>query len=258
MSPGITEPSDPYRYAFWEESDGPDFALRVAVRLYLPRRAAQRPWLTTAAQEALLTALDESALPLRVWASSASGVPERPAWKIENARSSWVRARAVNNPVEPHLSNLTASAYLGHLGGHLYLLLDLAARNPTGHDKAKVGIESLHEGLIALLTAGTVTLQAVADALDVGDVTRLGITQGWLLSPSQRLTEALDLPDHVRRHTDPGNHAGFFSPLIPGGRSPEDLDDLAKVWITTFLLDESVAGFEDDLLKAPLPRWVGA
>jgi hypothetical protein len=238
------------------QEQGSNLSLRVAAGFELPRRALDSPWLSTAAKVALLESLNTSAVPKDVWLGGPTP-GQLPTWNIFQARSTTVRARALQADQLGSASrpNCGGGVYLGQAGRELGILLELNVPHRDDAHPVTMSLEQLFEGLLAVVLAGTSALSAVAAALGCGEPTRLKSLTGWLLPPEGRMLKHVLPLNEYERHGHAGSSVGVFPRVRPGSKDPQNMVDVVRAWITAALLDDAVFGFEEDLAAVPTPWW---
>jgi len=251
-SHGMTAPSD---FPLWND-DGDSLAtLRLVGGLVLPQRIVNRPWLTTAAREAALVAVQASPLPERCWGSAPRQLSS-PEWLVTEARSRTLRLVAPSGGAVYSAGDvpLEVAAYVELTGRRLTMLLGLRwSPRPDGR-VALATLENLYHALLAAIMTIAETCDAIALALDAAAPTESAPFEGWLQPRERRVFEVLDIDQFPKDGTELTRGA-WFPRSTPTGRDTGSLDALARTWLTVSLLDMGLKEFELWLDALPLPSW---
>jgi hypothetical protein len=218
--------------------------LRVVGGLTLPQRIADRPWLSSRARQAAVDALNSS--PLR----NGPTWHLRP-WEIVEARATTLNLQADGAPVGPAL--VESAAHLNLANRSLSLLV---AMRWTRHDeRLSLPLEVLYWALLGSLTTVASTYRHVARALDAADPSDIRPFEAWLRSSTKRALDVVDIGPFMRDNRDKPESA-FFPSARPVTSELRDLDQLARNWLTYWLLDIGTRNFEIWLAELEVPDWL--
>ena len=201
--------------------------LRVTGGLTLPCRVLDRPWLDTRTREAALEALNNS--PLRTtseWSMLHWGITEAGATHLRFQSES---RRDDSRRVE-------SAAYLSLAGRKLSMVLGfrwLSKDNLT----QQLGAEAFYWALLGSMITIASTCSYVAREVDAAEPADTDSWEAWL-QPGGDLSvmEAVNLLQFVRDSTDKPS-GGYFPPARTQGTDIEELDKLARDWLTYWVLD---------------------
>lgn len=223
--------------------------LRVAGGLELPRRALDQPWLGLAARQAALDALNNS--PLRFspnWFLTT--------WDTVEARATDIRllAREVNQGTY----RVQSGAYLHLAGRRLSMLAGFRWVDGAGFGDA-IGMEHLYHAMLGSMITIASTCAHVARAGDVAEPSDPLPWEGWLQPDNDlAVTDVVSFgglsPDSGDEHRN-----GHFPTARAASTEVEDLDALARDWLTYWLLDMGSLGprnFETWISGWPRPDFL--
>lgn len=209
--------------------------LRVAGGLELPRRVLDRPWLGLAARQAALDSLNNS--PVR---SSPSWLLT--TWDTVEARATDLRLFA--GEVTQGTYAVQAGAYLHLAGRRLSMLVGFRWTDRSGFKDA-MGMEHFYHALLGAMITITSTCAHVARATDVAEPSDPLAFEGWLQPENDlAVTDVVSFgglqPDKSDEH-----RSGHFPAARAASTDTEDLDALARDWLTYWLLDLGKLGPRD-------------
>jgi hypothetical protein len=209
--------------------------LRVAGGLELPRRILDRPWLGLAARQAALDALNNS--PLR-------GSPNwfLRAWNTVEARAMDIRFFAGEVPQGTYRA--LAGAYLHLYDRRLSLVVGFRWVAGSGFSDT-IAMEHFYHAMLGAMITIASTCAHVARAAGVAEPSNPLTWEGWL-QPDNDLT----ITDVVgfgglRPEGGEDQRTGHFPAARITGTRIEDLDALARDWLTYWLLDMGQLGRVD-------------
>jgi len=223
--------------------------LRVAGGLELPRRVLDRPWLGLAARQAALNALNNS--PLRFsphWFLTT--------WDTVEARATDLRLFA--GEVNQGTYRVQGGAYLHLAGRRLSMLVGFRWTDGAGFGDA-IGMEHLYHALLGAMITIASTTAHVARAGGVAEPSDPLAWEGWLQPENDlAVTDVVSFgglrPDNSDEH-----RTGHFPEARAAGTDIEDLDSLARDWLTYWLLDMGSLGprdFETWIAAWPRPDFL--
>lgn len=218
-----------------EETQLRSGVLRIAGGLELPRRALNRPWLGLTARQAVLDALDNS--PLR-----ASPDWHLTKWDIKDARAADLRLLA--GEVRQGTYRVQAGAHLQLADRRLSMLVGFRWTDGTGFGDG-IRMEHLYHAMLGAMLTITAACAHVARAADVAEPSEPLAWQGWLQPENDlAVTDVVSfggfVPDNGADH-----RGGYFPPARAAGTSVDDLDALARDWMTYWLLNMGTLGPRD-------------
>jgi hypothetical protein len=118
-----------------------------------------------------------------------------------------------------------------------------------------MAIEHLRLALLGGLMTVSSTCDAIAAALDAAEPAELASWEAWLQPRSElRTSDVLDT-GAFPKDGDQQPQGGYFTRSRTAGSATEQLDKLARDWVTVLLLDMGVKDFETSLSDLPLPNW---
>jgi hypothetical protein len=220
--------------------------LRVVGGLILPHRVLDRPWLNSLAKQAALDVLNNS--PLRttpVWAMST--------WTIAEARATYLRFRA--NGAEHGTYRTECAAYLSLARRKLSLVA--AFRWLRLHNAPNaLSPEAFYWALLGTMITVASTCRHVACKMDAAEPLDIESWEAWLQPGSElSVLDAVNFLQFERDNTDEPN-GGYFPPAWPRGTDVEDLDRLARDWLTYWVLDIGMRDAETWLAGRERPEFL--
>jgi hypothetical protein len=241
-------PWHPTEIGLWPENEVPPLragALRVIGGLELPRRVLDQPWLDSAARQAALNALNNS--PLRQspeWALTT--------WDTREARATQLRFFAGEVKSDTYY-RVQGGAYLQLARRRLSMLVGFRWTDAVGFVTA-MGMEHFYQALLGSMITIASTAKNVARAAGVAEPSDPLAWEGWLqtgndlpvtdiVSISGLERDGLDLVG--MDDLDIGDpRAGHFPEARAARMDVEGLDQLARDWLTYWLLDRGTRDFE--------------
>lgn len=232
----LRPPWHPTEMAIWPEDKDSQLragALRVTGGLELPRRVLDRPWLNSAARQAALDALNNS--PLR-----RSPVWFLRTWDTKEARATHLRFLAEEVPKGTYRTQ--GAAYLRLADRRLTMLVGFRWTGAGFGDG--LNMEHFYHALLGAMITIESTCRHVARAIDVAEPSDLLAWEAWL-QPGNDLsvTDVVSFGRLSRDNTD-DPRTGHFPEARAAGTSIEELDELARDWLTYWLLDMGTRDFE--------------
>ena len=245
----------PTEIALWPKDDTGKEAqlrsavLRVAGGLELPRRVLDRPWLGLAARQAALDALNNS--PLR---SSPNWFLT--TWDTVEARATDLRLLAREVPQGTY--RVQGGAYLHLAGRRLSMVVGFRWVDGAGFGDA-IAMEHFYHAMLGAMITIASTCAHVARAADVAEPSDPLAWEGWL-QPENDLT-VTDVVGFggLRPEGGDDHRTGHFPAARAAGTGIEDLDALARDWLTYWLLDMGRLGrvdFEQWIAGWPRPDFL--
>jgi Putative DNA-binding domain len=211
--------------------------VRVSGGLWLPRRALDRPWLDSAAQTAAREAFDISPLCRAPW------------WAFRLFDTVEARAdhlRFITFPAEsvPY----QGAADVRRVGRELKMAVAFRWGLSPGEDSsAPMPLERVYHATLGALTTVASTCQDVARAAGMAEPASPLVWEGWLSARTADLGDVEFGPE--RRNWVPG---GFPEARLSVSDVGE-LDQLARDWLTYWLLERDARGFERQVAGLVLP-----
>ena len=245
----------PTEIALWPKDDTGKEAqlrsgvLRVAGGLELPRRVLDRPWLGLTARQAALDALNNS--PLR-----SSPHWFLTPWDTVEARATDLRLLAREVPQGTY--RVQGGAYLHLAGRRLSMVVGFRWVDGAGFGDA-IAMEHFYHAMLGAMITIASTCAHVAWAADVGEPSDPLAWEGWL-QPENDLT-VTDVVGFggLRPEGGDDHRTGHFPAARAAGTGIEDLDALARDWLTYWLLDMGRLGrvdFEQWIAGWPRPDFL--
>jgi hypothetical protein len=248
-------PWQPRDITLWpEDTDGREArlrsgVLRIAGGLELPRRVLDRPWLGLAARQAALDALNNG--PLRTspnWFLTP--------WDTVEARATDLRLLAKEVPQGTY--RVQGGAYLHLAGRRLSMLVGFRWADGGGFGDA-IAMEHLYHAMLGAMITIASTCAHVARAARVAKPSDPIAWEGWLQPDNDlAVTDVVSFggvrPDGVGEH-----RTGHFPAARAAGTGIDDLDALARDWLTYWLLDMGRLGrvdFEQWIAGWPRPDFL--
>jgi hypothetical protein len=231
----------PTEIALWPKDDTGKEAqlrsavLRVAGGLELPRRVLDRPWLGLTARQAALDALNNS--PLR---SSPNWFLT--TWDTVKARATDLRLLAREVPQGTYRAQ--GGAYLHLADRRLSMVVGFRWVNRSGFGDA-IAMEHFYHAMLGAMITIASTCAHVARAAGVAEPSDPLAWEGWL-QPENDLT-VTDVVSFGSLQPEGGDdhRTGHFPAARAAGTGIEDLDALARDWLTYWLLDMGRLGRVD-------------
>ena len=226
-------PWQPKDIALWPKDDSGKEArlrsgvLRIAGGLELPRRVLDRPWLGLAARQAALDVLNNS--PLR---SSPSW--SLTCWDTVEARATDLRLLAKEVPQGTY--RVQAGSYVHLTDRKLSVLVGFRWTDGADFGDA-IALEHLYHAMLGAMITVASTSAHVARAAGVAEPSNPLAWEGWL-QPDNDLAVA-DVVSFGGLRTDNGDEhrTAHFPSARTAGTDTDDLDSLARDWLTYWLLD---------------------
>jgi hypothetical protein len=248
-------PWQPKDIALWPDgTDGREAqlrsgVLRIAGGLELPRRVLDRPWLGLAARQAALDAINNS--PLR---SSPNWFLT--SWDTVEARATDLRLLAKEVPQGTY--RVQSGAYLHIADRRLSMLVGFRWVDGAGFGDA-IGMEHLYHAMLGAMITVASTCAHVARAAGVAEPSNPLAWEGWLQPDNDlAVTDVVSFgglrPDGADEH-----RTARFPSARAAGTSADDLDALARDWLTYWLLDMGKLGprdFEQWIAGWPRPDFL--
>lgn len=239
-------PWQPKDIPLWpDDTDGKEAQLRSGVLritggLKLPRRVLDRPWLGLAARQAALDALNNS--PLR---SSSNWLLT--SWDTVEARATDLRLLAKEVPQGTY--RVQGGAYLHLADRRLSMLVGFRWTGGTGAGDA-IAMEHLYHAVLGAMITVASTCAHVARATGVAEPSDPLAWEGWL-QPDNDLA-VTDVVSFGGLHPDNGDErrTAHFPSARATGTNADDLDTLARDWLTYWLLDMG------GLARVDFERWI--
>jgi hypothetical protein len=248
-------PWQPKDITLWpDDTDGKEARLRSGVLritggLDLPRRALDRPWLGLAARQATLDALNNS--PLR---SSPNWLLT--SWDTVEARATDLRLLAKEVPQGTY--RVQGGAYLHLADRRLSMLVGFRWTDGAGFGDA-IAMEHFYHAVLGAMITVASTCAHVARAAGVAEPSNPLPWEGWLQPDNDlAVTDVVSFgglrPDNGDEH-----RTAHFPSARAAGTSADDLDALARDWLTYWLLDMGKLGprdFEQWIAGWPRPDFL--
>jgi hypothetical protein len=214
--------------------------LRIAGGLELPRWVLDRPWLGLAARQAALDALNNS--PLR---SSPNWLLT--SWDTVEARATDLRLLAKEVPQGTY--RVQGGAYLHLADRRLSMLVGFRWTDGSGFGDA-IAMEHLYHAMLGVMITVASTCAHVARAAGAAEPSDPLAWEGWLQPDNDlAVTDVVSFgglrPDNGDEH-----RTAYFPSARAAGTSADDLDALARDWLTYWLLDMGKLG------RVDFERWI--
>jgi Putative DNA-binding domain len=245
----LRPPWHPSEMGIWPEDKDPrprTGALRVVGGLELPRRILNRPWLDSAARQAALDALNNS--PLRQspdWFLTP--------WDTKDARATHLRFLAGEVPQGAY--RVQSAAYLRLAGRRLSMLVGFRWTDGAGFGDA-MRMEHFHHALLGSMITIAFTCKHVARAADAAEPSDPLAWEAWLQPGTDlSVTDVISFGGLHRDSTD-DPQTGHFPEARAAGTDVEDLDELARDWLTYWLLDLGTRDFEKWIASWDRPEFL--
>ncbi len=247
-----TYPWQPNHIPLWPEDMEPGAEpvraageLRVVGGLTLPPRIVDRPWLDTRARRAAEDALNSS--PLR-----STPFWQLQVYEIREARATTLRIGAERVDIGP--AAVESAAYLSLSGRSLSLLFGLRWLR-INQDFQPLRLDAFYWALLGSLVAVASTYRHVARALDAAEPSDLRAWEARLDSSTHSAFDVIEISQFPRDNRDKPEGANF-----PSARTLTtdlaDLDQLARNWLTYWLLEIGTRNFERWLADLEIPHWL--
>lgn len=203
-------------------------ALRVVGGLTLPRRVLDRPWLDTRARQAALDALNNS--PLRGVGDEWSTHP----WKVTEARATHLRLQAYSAGFGNYAAE--SASFLSLTGRKLSMLLGFRWLKKDNLPQS-LGTELFYWALLGSIITIASTCRHVARKIDAAEPAETDSWEAWLESGGKlSVLDVVSFRRFDRDNTDKPS-GGYFPATRTQGTDIEELDELARNWITYWVLD---------------------
>jgi hypothetical protein len=235
----LRPPWHPTEMGIWPEAKDDDpqrrpGTLRVVGGLELPRRVLDRPWLDSAARQAAIDVLNNS--PLRQgpdWSLTP--------WETKEARATSLRFFA--GEVKQGTYRAQGAAYLRLADRSLSMLVGFQWIDARGFGDA-MRVEHFYHALLGAMITIASTCGHVARAAAVAEPSDPLAWQAWLQPGEGRhVTDVVSFEGLHRDSTD-DPQTWTFPEARAEGTHIEDLDQLARDWLTYWLLDMGARDFE--------------
>lgn len=213
----------------------------------LPHRINDRPWIDTRARQAALDSLNSS--PLRTGPAW-----HLQAWRLIDARATTLDFRA--DQVDFGLIRVEGGAHLSLAGRSLSVLVALRWLR-VGGEPMRFPLPAFYWALLSSLVTVAATTRHVATALDAAQPSDIRPWEAWLRASTRDALDVVDLREFVR--DSPGKpEGGDFPPARTPTIELSDLDQLARNWLTYWMLDIGTRDFERWLAAQQIPDWLSA
>jgi hypothetical protein len=209
--------------------------LRIAGGLELPRRVLDRPWLGLAARQAALDALNNS--PLR---SSPNWLFT--SWDTVEARATDFRLLAKEVPQGTY--RVQGGAYLHLADRKLSMLVGFRWTDGSGFGDA-IAMEHLYHAMLGAMITVASACAHVARAAGVAEPSNQLAWEGWLQPDNDLAVTDVVSFGGLRPDGAGGHRTAHFPSARAAGTSANDLDALARDWLTYWLLDMGKLGRVD-------------
>jgi hypothetical protein len=175
--------------------------VRVLGDLVLPSRAIDRPWLPTAAGDAIVESLNESVIPAGVWqlghevAVEDEG-PVDELWQVRDRRSDWVALHAptpAQSLIVQTAVRVEAGAYVSLEGRDLTCLMGLRRRSTGGH-VIPLGLDEVYAAVLAGMIAVRDVCSRVSISINATAPVQIKPWQGWLQAEHYKVPHVVDIP----------------------------------------------------------------
>jgi Schlafen, AlbA_2 len=247
--------TDPTRVPLWTSADPLiESVVRIMGGLVLPSRALDRPWLPTVARDAIVESLDASVIPAGIWQMGAGAAVDG-LWQVRDRRSDWLTLHAPtpDQSLISHSVRIEAGAYVSLEGRDLVCLVGLRRRSTGGH-VVPLGLDEVYEALLAGMIAARDVCSRVSISINAPAPVLIKPWQGSLQAEHYKIPQVVDIP--FRRDADTNPPESIFPASSTRTTADDDLDRLARDWLTVMLLNLGVRGFEDWLETLEKPRWL--
>lgn len=231
----------PTEIALWpKDASGKDAQLRSAVLrvaggLELPRRVLDRPWLGLAARQAALDALNNS--PLR-----SSPTWFLTPWDTVEARATDLRLLAREVPQGTYRAQ--GGAYLHLADRRLSMVVGFRWVDGSGRGGA-IAMEHFYHALLGAMITIASACAHVARAAGVAEPSDPLAWEGWLQPENGLVVTDVVSFGGLRPEGGDDHRTGHFPAARAAGTGIEDLDALARDWLTYWLLDMGRLGHVD-------------
>ena len=256
--PSMARLTDPARTPLWtDDNDSIESVVRVIGGLVLPSRAIERPWLPTAARDAIVESLTGSVIPAGVW-EMGEEVAVEGLWQIRDRRSDWVALHAPTPDqllVSQSAVRVEAGAFVSLEGRDLTCLIGLRRRSTGGH-VVPLRLDEVYVALLAGMIAVRDVCSRVSISINADAPVLIKPWQGWLQTDYYKIPHVVDIP--FGRDADTYPTESTFPPSSTRTAADDDLDRLARDWLTVMLLDLGVRDFEGWLEALERPRWLNS
>lgn len=234
-------PWQPKEIVLWPKDDTGKEArlrsavLRVAGGLELPRRVFDRPWLGLAARKAALDALNRS--PLR-----SSPHWHLTTWDTVEARATDFRLLAKEVPQGTYRAQ--GGAYVHLADRRLSMVIGFRWVDGSGFGDA-MAMEHFYQAMLGAMITIASTCAHVARAAGVAEPSDQLAWEGWLQPENELAVTDVVGFGGLQPEGGDDHRSGHFPAARAAGTSVEDLDALARDWLTYWLLDMGNVGRVD-------------
>jgi Putative DNA-binding domain len=247
--PAMPRLADPAHMPLWTNDNDPiESVVRVIGGLVLPSRAIDRPWMPTAARDAIVESLNESVIPAGVWQMGEEEVAVEGLWQVRDRRSDFVALHAPT-PDQPLIVQsavrVEAGAYVSLEGRDLTCLIGLRRRSTGGH-VVPLGLDEVYAAVLAGMVAVRDVCRRVSISINAAAPVQIKPWQGWLQAEHYKIPHVVDIP--FGRDAAIYPLGSMFPPSSTRTAADDDLDRLARDWLTVMLLDLGARDFEDWLV----------
>jgi hypothetical protein len=253
VMPRLTAPA---QVPLWTDgASAIESVVRIMGGLVLPSRALDRPWLTTAARDAIVESLNASVIPAGIW-EMGEGVAVEDFWQVNDRRSDWLKLHAPTADqvlISQSAVRIEAGAYVSLEGRDLTCLIGLRRRSTGGH-VVPMGLDEIYEAVLAEMIAARDVCSRVSISINAAEPVLFKPWQGWLQAENYKIPHVVDIP--FERDADTYPTESMFPKSPTQTVADNDLDRLARDWLTVMLLDLGVRDFEDWLETLEKPRWL--
>jgi hypothetical protein len=147
------------------------------------------------------------------------------------------------------------AAYLNLTGRSLSLLAALRWFPVDLDGPLSLPLDVFYWAMLSSLVTVAATCRHVAGAIDAAEPSDLEPWQAWLRSGTSRALDVIDLGRLARDNRDKPEGGNFPSARTPTAQL-SDLDQLARNWLTYWLLEIGTRNFETWLAGLPIPDWL--
>ena len=220
--------------------------LRITGGLILPRRILDRPWLSTRARQAALDSLNNS--PLR-----ANPAWSTRTWEITHRGATFMRF--VADSAEFGTYRVESAARFDLVDRKLSMVFGFRWLR-TGSVSPVLTPEHFYQAVLGSVITISSTCRHVARALDAAEPADTDSWQGSVnVTNGLSAFDFLGLSSFERDKTS--RHApGDFPPARTNGSDIEELDRLARDWLTYLALDMGLLQFESWLVGVKRPDFL--
>lgn len=246
-------PRDPSRMDLWGSSE-PGFPaqatafhldLRVTGGAQLPASLSARPWLSSAALSAALTALADSYQPNSL-GRPEFGYTQSVDWRVRDRRSTWMSLTVASPTDMANGLTIDAAAHISVAGRQLVGTVGLRLVNP-GPVAIALRLENLFDALQLQVFMLRRVFSEISSALGASRPVTPAPWQAWL-----RCGRNFTVPDLVEvsaftRDSDSLPAELVFVPMDAGSWTDDVVIELVRNWLEVALLDLGLRDFEAEL-----------